>query len=133
MSQLESELKKISQQIDRGVTPTKIEVRQILEWIGVSRRGNNVNLQVRRALEQVGLESQPEFEWAYVNMPLTFVKIGSKEDRKSSSTIYRIDGLESANKKPVSVNPESLISKAITLMLTNDFSQLPVIYFFDKF
>ena len=59
-------------------------------------------------------------------MELRFVKIGSQEDRDASSTIYRIDGLESANRKPISVEPDSQISKATTLMLTNDFSQLPV-------
>jgi len=54
------------------------------------------------------------------------VKVGSEEDRDVSSTIYRIDGLESANRKPVSVKPDNQLSEATTLMLTNDFSQLPV-------
>lgn len=126
MSELDKKLEDISRQIDKGVTPKRVTVRKILNWLGVSRRGNNVNWQVRRALEHAGLETQPEFEWAYVHLPLKFVKAGSDEDRDSASTIYRIDGLESANKKPVSVNPESQLSVATTLMLTNDFSQLPV-------
>lgn len=126
MSKLDKKFEDISSQIDKGVTPSRVTVRMILDWMGVSRRGNNVNWRVRRALERAGLETQPEFEWAYVHLPLKFVEVGSDEDRDSSSTIYRIDGLESANRKPVSVKPDSQLTKATTLMLTNDFSQLPV-------
>ncbi len=126
MSALDKKLEEISHQIDKGVTPSRITVRMILDWMGVARRGNNVNWRVRRALEHAGLETQPEFEWAYVHLPLKFVKVGSAEDRDVSSTIYRIDGLESANRKPVSVKPDSQLFEATTLMLTNDFSQLPV-------
>ncbi len=126
MSKLDEKFKNISDQIDRGINPPRTTVRMILDWMEVSRRGNNVNWRVRRALEHVGLETTPEFEWAYVHLPLKFVKVGSDEDRNSSSTIYRIDGLESANRKPVSVKPDSPLTEATTLMLTNDFSQLPV-------
>ena len=126
MSELNKKLKDISDKIDKGVTPPRTTVRTILDWLGVSRRGNNVNLRIRRALENAGLETKPEFEWAYVHLPLSFVRIGSEEDRDVSSTIYRIDGLESANRKPVTVKPDSQLTEATTLMLTNDFSQLPV-------
>ena len=126
MSKLDDKFKDISDQINRGVNPSRTTVRMILDWMGVSRRGNNVNRQVRRALEHAGLETKPEFEWAYVYLPLKFIKVGSDEDRDASSTIYRIDGLESANRKPVSVKPDGPLTEATTLMLTNDFSQLPV-------
>jgi len=126
MSELDKKFKDISTQIDNGVTPPRTTVRMILDWMNVSRRGSNVNWRVRRALEHAGLETKPEFEWAYVHLPLKFVKVGSDEDRDSSSISYRIDGLESANRKPVSVKPDSQLTEATTLMLTNDFSQLPV-------
>lgn len=126
MSELEKRFEEISRQIDKGVTPSRVTVRMILGWIGVSRRGNNVNWRVRHALEHAGLETQPEFEWAYVHLALKFIKVGSDEDRDASSTNYRIDSLESANRKPVSVKPDSHLKEATTLMLTNDFSQLPV-------
>ena len=126
MSKLKQELEKISRQIDKGVTPSRVSVRQILDWLGVSRRGSVVNWEIRRALEEVGLETQPDFEWAYVHTPLRFIRAGSDEDRADASTIYRIDGLESANRKPVSIKPDSDLTEATTVMLTNDFSQLPV-------
>jgi len=39
---------------------------------------------------------------------------------------YRISKLEAANKKPVSVTPNDTLQEAVTIMLINDFSQLPV-------
>ena len=39
---------------------------------------------------------------------------------------YRLARLESANKAPLSVTPDATLQQAVTLMLTNDFSQLPV-------
>ena len=40
--------------------------------------------------------------------------------------IYRISKLASANRKPLSVSPDTKLEEAVTHMLTNDFSQLPV-------
>lgn len=40
---------------------------------------------------------------------------------------YRIGKLAAANRKPVSVTPDAEINKAVTLMMQNDYSQLPVI------
>lgn len=40
--------------------------------------------------------------------------------------IYRISKLASANRKPLSVAPNTKLEEVVTHMLTNDFSQLPV-------
>lgn len=39
---------------------------------------------------------------------------------------HRISKLEAANHPPVSVGPDSTLGEAVTIMLTNDFSQVPV-------
>ena len=122
----QQKLNEIARQIKNGVTPEKITVRDILGFLSVSRRGNNVNRRIRHALEQAGLETQPDFEGAYVDAPIRFIAVGSDEDKERISIIYRIDGLESANRKPVSVKPDSPITAATTVMLLRDYSQLPV-------
>ena len=128
MQTLQQELDEIARQINKGVMPERVTVRKILDWLEVSRRGSNVNWEIRRALEKAGLETQPDFEWAYIDGFVKFVAIGSKENSEAMSTTsrYRIDGLESANRKPMSVKPDSGLAEATTLMLTNDFSQVPV-------
>jgi CBS domain-containing protein len=47
-------------------------------------------------------------------------------DRLYTDPTYRISKLEAAGKKPVSVAPDESLNTATTLMLTHDFSQLPV-------
>lgn len=123
---LQQKLNDIAQQLKKGVTAERATVREILSWLGVSRRGSNVNWQIRRALVKAGLETNPNFEWTYVDGHVKFVAMGSDEDEKAISTTYRIDALESANREPVSVKPDNTLAKAITIMLTNNFSQLPV-------
>jgi len=43
-----------------------------------------------------------------------------------SDPIYRISKLASSARKPLSVSPDTKLEEAVTHMLTNDFSQLPV-------
>src|SRR5436190_9207540 len=38
---------------------------------------------------------------------------------------YRVGRLPSSNRKPVSVYPDDTVQRAVTIMLANDFSQLP--------
>lgn len=44
----------------------------------------------------------------------------------SADPIYRVGGLAAANKPPLSVKPDAPLAEAITLMLGNRYSQLPV-------
>src|SRR5262245_47875706 len=39
---------------------------------------------------------------------------------------FRVSKLAAANRAPVSLQPDSTITEAVTLMMANDFSQLPV-------
>ncbi len=126
MTTLQQRLNEIAQQLQKGVKPERATVRNMLDWIGVSRRGSYVNWQIRHALAQAGLETRPDFEGAYVHETIRFISTGSDEDKESISAIYRIGGLESANRKPVFVKPDSALNEATTVMLANDFSQLPV-------
>ena len=119
-------LQGIAEDMKRGLTPNTVSVRELLTWFGVSRRGSNVVRAIRRALEQAGLATVPDFEGAWVDFRIRFVTAGSEDDDGSSSTTYRIDALESANRKPLSTLPDSPLGEAITVMLTNDYSQLPV-------
>ena len=127
MSNLDNKLKKISGQLDGGVTPKSVSVKELLEWYGVTRRGSNVNWSIRKALEKHDLDTVPDFTHVWVHSRVNFVKVGSVADREAHSTSHQIGSLDSANREPVSVQPGTLISEAITKMLSKDYSQLPVI------
>ena len=124
-------------------------MRTFLSWFwGSQRRGWWVVENIRKALVDQGLETFPDFNSAYIDSPIEFRKTISKEspqktelpERQPENIVeknidellnvddptYRISRLEAANKELISVKPDSELSEAITLMITNDFSQLPV-------
>jgi len=107
---------------------------------------------IREALKNAGLETEPDFESAYIDSPIQFTvlkpipptasvagsgaaavpaPIVAGTGTSAASPSYadptsRISKLAAANRPVVSVTPDSTLKEAITLMLSNDFSQLPV-------
>jgi predicted transcriptional regulator len=112
--------------IDKGVVPPKETVRTFLQWFVAERRGYRVVIHIRQCLEESGLETDPDFEYAFIDGQISFVAAGSKLSQSDQHETFRIGRLESANRKPTCVKPDAPLSEAVTLMLTNDYSQLPV-------
>lgn len=103
-------------------------------WFGAERRGYNVIRRVRSALKRHGLTTAPDFEYTWLDGTIAFLSEtakGTKSSVASSGTAaadptFRIGRLDAANKAPASVKPDATLQQAVTIMLTNDFSQLPV-------
>lgn len=135
MSSLTDErLRKISEKLDAGEEPELITVRELLSWFGAERRGSWIVSQIQLALEEHNLVTDPDFVGAYIDSDIAFtrpaeLKPEEDSDEKVQSLpdpTFRIGRLESANSKPISIAPDDSVTKAITLMLANDYSQLPV-------
>jgi CBS domain-containing protein len=133
MSQADDKLQAISSQLKRGVAPQKETVRAFLLWFGAERRGYQVVRSIRWKLNKHRIATTPDFEYAYIDGHIGFIQAPAAgnqplatPDTGAPDPTYRLARLESANKTPVSVNPDATLQQAITLMLTNDFSQLPV-------
>jgi len=121
-------------------------VRELLKWFGAERRGFNVVQRVRGALDNVGLLTWPDFEGEYIDQEVFFMNKQSfqppapvviagdstnaaSRGAAASAAVdptHRLGRLKAANRKPISVSPNESLESAITLMLTHDFSQLPV-------
>jgi hypothetical protein len=52
MYKIQEKLGKIAKEISKGTRPTIVTVKSFLVWFGVSRRGNNINRQIRNELEK---------------------------------------------------------------------------------
>jgi len=136
MSEYEQKLANISAQIDKGETPQEISVRDLLGWFGAQRRGYYIAGDIKRALEKHDLVTRPDFEFAYIGAGISFCRTPKEEEKveklaenvggRVGDPTYRIGKLASANRAPTSVTPDATLSEAITLMLSNDYSQLPV-------
>jgi hypothetical protein len=132
MSAADEKIKNIALQLNKGVVPPKETPRSILLWFGASRRGQQVCSQIRKMLEKHGLLTSPDFESSYIDGDLTFnLKKNTPLSRTESGTLvadptHKIGRLEAANHTPFTVKPDATIEEAVTLMLTRNFSQIPV-------
>ena len=104
-----------------SATPT---VREFMSWFGYARRGLWVVERIREELEANDLHTEPDFQHAYVDGPISF-RDSSVSTPPADSTL-RVDILEAAHNPPTTVAPSHDLKTAITQMMSNDFSQIPV-------
>ena len=151
MAYVPESLKEVAKQVQRGEKP-KETVRTLLSWFwGSQRRGAFIVSAIRRALAEVSLKTEPDFDLTYLDGRVAFLPLSKEKPvveeppsmKESSFTAdavlvteqarptidpaYRVGSLALANNPPVSVLPSDTVLRATTLMLRKDFSQLPVI------
>jgi CBS domain-containing protein len=114
-----------------------------LSWFGAQRRSYWNVFAIRRSLARAELETYPDFESAYIDSEIEFRrgKPEEAEEKDDAATVempsvkirseqadptYRISKLAAANTAPTCVAPDVPLKNAVTLMMANDFSQLPV-------
>lgn len=137
------ELKRISQEIKATGEDHKVSPRQIISWYGAQRRGRWISRQIKEDLRSLSLTTYPDFETAYIDEVISLCQIGQSEAAEApdpedpqkeainsgivADPVARIRMLEAANRPPLSVKRDESLTTAITLMLMNDYSQLPVL------
>jgi CBS domain-containing protein len=150
----EERLKDIAAQLKDGKAVPPVTVRDFLSWFGAQRRGYWIVLRIREALADEQLQTDPDFESAYIDSSITFrlapqAPVEGQEPEKPpeppnppampigtlttpaappsyADPSSRLSKLAAANRLPACVAPDGSIQEAITIMLANDFSQLPV-------
>src|SRR5258705_4723446 len=117
------------------------------------RRGQFIVRGLRQDLSRTGLLTLPDFESAYIDARIEFAPVAPSVPTSSFPTgsasgavelivgtprddgpisigiadpTYRMSKLAAANNSPTPVAPDRPLVDAVTLMLSNDFSQLPV-------
>lgn len=134
-TEYDKKLTEIVNHIKKGrVKPSPVTARTFIEWFGAQRRSTwNVRF-IRSTLKKYHLITKPDFDsvWIDSHISLELATDDSSSQRESSDSdvfpdpTYRIGKLLSANKPPVSVKPDAPLSEATQLMISHDYSQLPV-------
>ena len=136
-----NKLENFFSEIKKNKKPLRIPTRKINENYGVSRRGFRVIETVNFWLEKYELVMEPNFSTANI---YGFVEIkpkptiaitGELKKPKYLDTIPRLNIIKSADLnnsgdeeyKLISVRKETSLNEAISLMLLNNFSQLPIL------
>ena len=120
-------LQTVRSELEDGSTPTAT-VRELLSWFDAQRRGTNVVNQIRSELRETGLKTKPDFEVPHLDVELEFAHTTSDGEQSPdySDPVPRIGQLDAASNFPETIDRDAKVSEAITIMLMNDFSQLPV-------
>src|SRR5690606_16663296 len=134
----------ISNDLREGREPQPVTVREFLSWLHAQSRGWFIVATIRRYLKDARLITDPDLESAYSDSLIRFrlapalqasalAPEGTASEHReaeggsiSAEPTYRISKLAAANTRPLSVAPTAELKEAVTLMMANDFSQLPV-------
>jgi CBS domain-containing protein len=140
-------LERIAALLKQGQYSPSVTVRTLLSWFDAQRRSYWNVFFIRRALKDNNLETAPDFESAYIDSYVKFTittaaqKTLPKANLAQTDSVtteaasplsiyadptYRISKLAAANKQPTTDSPDPTLQHAATVMLANDFSQLPV-------
>lgn len=118
-------------EVEGGAAPQPEETtgRELLGHFGHARRGRWVVARIRRALEDRKLHTSPDFEFVWVDAPISISlddDVGGTAVRAPADPTIRVDMLTAAHNPPAFVKRDDPLTKATTMMRINDFSQLPV-------
>jgi CBS domain-containing protein len=116
----------VKEKIKKGVAPAPLSTRRLLQELEVSKRGSNVVAAIYELLDKHDLAVDQEIEWWWIDNPIVLSDRKGKAPGNESQFSYRIDGLPSANTKPDYVAPTDPLDVAVTLMVTKNYSQIPV-------
>ena len=104
--------------------PPTLTPRKLVSWFGYERRSPWLVERVRRELHSCGLRIEPDFQKAEADDQIAI--LDSFVPEPPSDNTLRVNSLPAAANVPRSVKPDDDLSKAKTLMASNDFSQVPV-------
>ncbi len=138
MIDLPEQLKLAKERLRSEPAGHPVSVRSILSWFGWKRRGN---IQVRhlvRVLKQEGLETVPDFREVYLDNEVTLRRVNKYGSQvpPPATDLHSEEGLDedgptvgtlqSSGSGVIAVSKHDPLTKAMALMLTHDYSQLPV-------
>jgi CBS domain-containing protein len=131
----------VARELQDGGSMAPVTVREFLSWFHSLRRGRWIVEWIRAELERAGLTTVPDFESLYIDAGFTFELVPTALGEPPSATsageeaveqsifddpTYRLTKLAAANRPPLTVPPTATIREAVTQMIANDYSQLPV-------
>lgn len=140
-------LKNAREQADAG-QPLTLTVRELMNWWGALRRGYLITQQIAAELANHSLVTAPEFDKVHFDSTVQLVSLAQEQkaspeedtppdklindkppldDDEEPETGLTVGNLPSALSEVITIAPDATFEQAITLMVINDYSQIPVI------
>ncbi|MEF2549054.1 CBS domain-containing protein [Aurantimonas sp. E1-2-R+4] len=131
-------LDEVKSGISGGSDGPRLTVREFLYWFDAQRRGPNIVAWIDELLADRRLTTVPSYKTTWIDNEISIkiqpeapIQKGSDAENdvlvEVGDPVLRIGSLPSANMELISVSPDDPISRAVSLMMFHDFSQLPVL------
>ncbi len=120
-------LDNIAKTIKETNLPLKMTPRALINAVGYERRSPNACRMIDEFLESNDLEVVPHYLNEWVDNEIEVRPKEKATKRLREDPIKRLGLLKAANTKPIVVENSDNLQKAITLMMLNNYSQLPVL------
>lgn len=121
------EFEELVKEIKENNKEFKITPRNLLKAFDIERRTQNNKNIVNKFLDGNQLEVNPSYINTWIDGEIIIKHKKKARSKNESDPIQRLKLLPAANNTPVTVNRDAKLSEAVTLMMMNNFSQLPVI------
>jgi 5-methylcytosine-specific restriction endonuclease McrA len=116
MHEIPKRLTEVSQQLKDGQVPRRYKLRAVLKWFGSSRRGANILSDIKTALANLGLQTDPALDDAGIDESIRFVLASASIDGGHASSNQRhLDSASIADRAPAIVEAKNGASEAVSV------------------
>ncbi len=120
------QFKEIVKEIQDQEKEFEITPRELLSAFGCAKRTSGNLARIDRFLEENQLKTIPDYTDGWIDGCIVLKHKQKAKSKKRNDPIQRIKLLPAANREPVSISQEAILKEAVTLMMLNNYSQLPV-------
>jgi len=121
------ELIEIVEGIKADKNPVQITPRELMNALGCERRTSRNIIGIDEFLRENSLEVSENYTSGWVDRTVELRHKAVAANKSKEDPIKKISVLEVARRQPVVINNDAPLKEAITKMLLNNYSQLPVI------
>lgn len=120
-------LEALAKEIRETNSAKKITPRTLVAAVGYEKRSPGACILIDQFLEENDLEVEPHYLEVWIDNQIELRPKPKAKKRRREDPIKRIGLLRAANIRPATVDNSDKLDKAITLMMMNNYSQLPVL------
>ncbi len=101
--------------------------RKLLNALGCYKRTSNNLRYVQNFLTSSQLEVTPDFSEGWIDGKIELKHKKKATTKVENDPVRKLSILEAANRTPIVINNDATLIEAVTIMIYNDYSQLPVV------
>jgi predicted transcriptional regulator len=123
---IRDDFKEIVKEIRENSKDFSMSTRDFLGYFHCEKRTKGNKARIDKFLQVNHLETYPDYTNSWIDGDIVLRHKAKAKSKSKSDPILRISILPSANKPPITIPRDAKLSDSITLMMMNNYSQLPV-------